>query len=97
VSDALSRYLCNGLTITEAANVTFSPGVYVFKNGALTITGRATAQGTYVGLYFTGAGATFHFDAASTISFTAPKTGATMVLDTNYSATDIPVPDSVGR
>jgi hypothetical protein len=57
-------------------------------------------------------GATFHFDAASTISFAVPKTGAaytivvarqfslsagpTMVLNTNYSATDIPVRDGVG-
>jgi hypothetical protein len=154
---------CSGLTITRSANVTFAPGIYVFKNGALTITGGGTAQGTYVGLYFTGAGATFHFDTASTISFTAPKLGTmagmlifedraspagqnhqilsnnarmllgtiylpqgmlsvaanapvadqsaytivvvrqfslsagpTMVLNTNYSATDIPVPDGVG-
>jgi Flp pilus assembly protein TadG len=154
---------CNGLTITNSANVTFSPGIYVFKNGGLTITGGATAQGTYVGLYFTGTGATFNFAAASTISFTAPKTGTmagmlifedraspvgqnhhilsnnarmllgtiyvprgmlsvaanapvadqsaytivvarqfslsagpTMVLNTNYSATDIPVPDGLG-
>lgn len=154
---------CNSLTITKAAQVTLSPGIYIFQNGPLIVNGGASLQGSNVGLFFTGSKAVVDFQAASTISVTAPKAGTmagiliqedrsspphqkhqilsnnartllgtiyipqgmfyvganapvadqsaytivvarqfslsagpTMVLNTNYSSTDIPVPAGVG-
>ncbi len=154
---------CGGLTLTDASRVTFSPGVFIFKDGPLVVTGGATLEGVNVGLHFTGNGATMKFDTVSSVSLTAPKSGdmagllisedraapvgqqfeilsndartllgtiyipqgrlhiganavvadksaytvvvarrftlsegPTMVLNTNYGATDIPVPTGVG-
>lgn len=155
---------CDGLKITGGAKVTLSPGVYIFKKGKLQVEGGASLTGVNVGLHFTGDDAALRFEAASTISLTAPKTGdmagilisedrgggddakkheilsddartllgtiylprgflivgankpvadksaytivvarrftlgagPTMVLNTNYGATDVPVPNGVG-
>jgi Flp pilus assembly protein TadG len=66
---------CGGLTLTSGARVTLSPGVYIFKDGPFVVTGGATLEGVNVGLHFTGNGATMKFDAVSSVSLTAPKTG----------------------
>jgi Flp pilus assembly protein TadG len=66
---------CGGLTISNAAKVTLNPGVYIFRDGPLIVTGGATMTGVNVGLHFIGTGAKLRFDPASTISLTAPKTG----------------------
>jgi Flp pilus assembly protein TadG len=66
---------CGGLTLTGAARVTFSPGVFIFKDGPLVVTGGASLEGINVGLHFTGNNATMKFDPVSSISLTAPKTG----------------------
>jgi Flp pilus assembly protein TadG len=66
---------CGGLTLTDAARVTFSPGVFIFKDGPLVVTGGATLQGINVGLHFTGKGAAMKFDTLSSVSLTAPKSG----------------------
>ena len=154
---------CGGLKITNASRVNLTPGVYVFKGGKLEVGKGSTLTGTNVGLHFSGSGASLQFDADSSISLTAPKSGdmagllisedrtnpqdqrfnilsndarvllgtiylpqgrlfvgankpiadqsaytivvarmfnlsegPTMVLNTNYGVTDIPVPDGVG-
>ncbi len=66
---------CGGLTLTNAARVTFSPGVFIFKDGPLVVTGGATLEGINVGLHFKGKNATMKFDTASSVSLTAPKAG----------------------
>jgi Flp pilus assembly protein TadG len=66
---------CGGLTLTDAARVTFSSGVFIFKDGPLVVTGGATLEGINVGLHFTGKGATMKFDTVSSVSLTAPKSG----------------------
>lgn len=66
---------CNGLTITDAAEVSMQPGVYVIKDGELMVSNGASIKGTDVGFYFTGKKATLNFQKATTISLTAPKTG----------------------
>jgi Flp pilus assembly protein TadG len=66
---------CGGLTITNAAQVTFSPGIFVVKDGPLVVDGGASLKGINVGLYLKGAGANLTFATASTIRLTAPKGG----------------------
>lgn len=66
---------CGGLTVTGGAKVTLSPGIYAFRNGPLVVDGGATLSGTNVGLFMTGKGAVLDFEATSTVSLTAPKSG----------------------
>jgi Flp pilus assembly protein TadG len=66
---------CGGLTVTDLARVSLSPGVFIFKDGPLVVTGGATLEGVNVGLHFTGNGATMKFDPVSSVSLTAPKSG----------------------
>ncbi len=154
---------CGGVTIEGGATVQMAAGVYVLQSGPFYVTGGATVQGTYVGLYFTGSGAVLNLDTLSNVTLSAPSSGAmagilvyedrsspagqthqiisdnartllgtiyipqgtlyvaannpvadqsaytiivarrfqlsagpTLVLNTNYSATDVPTPDNVG-
>jgi hypothetical protein len=66
---------CGGLIITNAAQVTLSPGIFVVKGGPLVVDGGANLKGTNVAIYMKGAGANLTFAAASTIQLTAPKDG----------------------
>lgn len=66
---------CGGITIDKGAKVTFSPGVYVIKDGPLIVTGQATLIGANVGLFLTGKGAQIRFDGPSSVSLSAPKSG----------------------
>ena len=68
------RY-CQGLKISGNANVEFSPGIYIIDGGKFEITGNSTAEGEYVGFYFTGPNAFFGFHGRSTVNLTAPKDG----------------------
>jgi Flp pilus assembly protein TadG len=45
---------CGGLRIGGASVVTFSPGVYIIKDGPLLIDSTAVVLGNYAGFYFTG-------------------------------------------
>jgi len=67
---------CGGIQISNAAKVTFQPGVYVVKDGPFKIEGTATVTGTNVGFYLTGNNAKLDFEGAATVTLTAPKTGA---------------------
>ena len=66
---------CGGLTVTKDARVRLSPGVYVIKDGPLTVDRGASFQGTNVGFYLTGKGATMLLGSETSISLTAPKDG----------------------
>jgi len=155
---------CGGARFGANAKVSLAPGVYIFKDAPLVVGGGASLTGANVSLHFSGKDAVLRFDAASTISLTAPRSGGMagilisedrqgptglahsimsddagtllgtiylprnrlhvgankpvadksaytivvanqftlsegpiMVLNTNYSATDIPVPDGVGN
>jgi hypothetical protein len=67
---------CGGLTIAGGASVTLAPGIYVIKDGPLSVTGSNTSmQGTNVGFYLTGTNAIITFGGLSTISLTAPNSG----------------------
>ena len=66
---------CGGITIDKGAKVTFSPGVYVIKDGPLVVTGQGALTGANVGLFLSGKGAQIRFDGPSSVSLTAPKSG----------------------
>lgn len=66
---------CGGLKITGTANVTFSPGEYVIKDGRLEISGQAVARGSYTGFYLTGNNAQLKFSGQATVELSAPKVG----------------------
>lgn len=65
---------CNGLSI-EDAKVTFEAGVYVIKDGALTIAGNADVTGEHVGFYLQGDGSTFKMGPNTKVELSAPKDG----------------------
>lgn len=66
---------CGGLQITNASAVTLTPGIYVIKDGPLTVDGGSSIEGENTGFFFIGAGATFDFASQSSISLTAPVDG----------------------
>lgn len=67
---------CGGLNISLGANVTLSPGVYVIKDGPVTVTVGASLTGAEVGLFLVGKGALLAFLPGSTIDLTAPINGS---------------------
>jgi hypothetical protein len=66
---------CNGLRITNGADVTLASGVFIIKDGPLIVDKGATLRGTNVGIYLTGRKSNLTFAADSTISLSAPKDG----------------------
>jgi Flp pilus assembly protein TadG len=66
---------CGGLTVTNGAEVTLRPGIFIVKDGPLVVDGNATLKGDNVALYMKGAGANLTFETLSVIRLTAPKDG----------------------
>lgn len=66
---------CGGISITGTSKVTLQPGVYVMKDGPLTVADEASLSGEHVGFYLTGAGSVFSFAADTSISLGAPSDG----------------------
>lgn len=66
---------CAGLTITNGAQVRFSPGVFVIKDGPFVVDGAAGIAGIDVGFYFTGADSVFDFRSDTHVDLEAPRDG----------------------
>lgn len=66
---------CKGLFIGADARVTFSPGVYVIKDGVLRIDSNADVWGRNVGFHFVGNEARFEFTSNAGVNLGAPKDG----------------------
>lgn len=66
---------CKGLTIEGTARVTLNPGVYVFRDGPLTVRQNAEFSGKGVTLVFTGKKSYFRFLDNSLIQISAPSSG----------------------
>jgi Flp pilus assembly protein TadG len=66
---------CGGLIVTNKANVTLSPGIFVIKDGPLVVDGGASFSGNGVGIYLTGIAANLTFDSDTTISLSAATSG----------------------
>lgn len=67
---------CGGLAIAANASVTLGPGVYVIKDGPLTLGSNAAMFGRGVGFYFVGSGATFSLESGSSVDLEAATSGA---------------------
>jgi hypothetical protein len=68
---------CGGMEINGAATVTFSPGIYVIKDGPFKISSTSTVSGNGVTFYFTGMTTKIQITADSPAHFTAPTSGPT--------------------
>ncbi|MGL5447687.1 MAG: TadE/TadG family type IV pilus assembly protein [Rhabdaerophilum sp.] len=66
---------CKGVRIEGTARVTLNPGVYVFRDGPLTVSKNAEMTGNGVTLMFTGKKAYFRFLDNSLIRISAPTSG----------------------
>ena len=66
---------CGGLKLTNGAVVKLSSGIFIIKDGPLTVDNGASIFGTDVGIFLTGPGANLTFDADTTVSLSAPKDG----------------------
>ena len=66
---------CNGLTI-QSADVALAPGLYVIKDGPLSVTGNSTLTGNEVSILLAGHGAALDFQGNPSITLVAMKTGA---------------------
>ena len=66
---------CGGLTVTNGATVTLSPGTFIFRDGPLVVDGASSFKGTDVSIYMKGLNANLTFATASTIHLTAAKSG----------------------
>ncbi|MCC2097201.1 MAG: pilus assembly protein [Hyphomicrobiales bacterium] len=67
---------CGGLRITDGAKVIANPGVFVIKDGPLTVDGNSSLTANEAGFFLTGTGARLHFAAgANMINLKAPITG----------------------
>lgn len=66
---------CGGVSIKNNSDVTFSPGVYVMKNGPLHADSNGAIAGAGVMVYLTGPGAILFFDSNSSVELEAPDSG----------------------
>lgn len=64
---------CKGIEIKGA--VTLDPGVYVIKNGSLTVKDGGSLSGEHVGFFLTGKDALINFEKDSSIRLTGPRGG----------------------
>jgi hypothetical protein len=75
-SETLSPgHYCEGLKISNKAQIRLEPGVYVFSGGKLEVDNESTLEGDYVSFYFADDAAIFIFKNESVISLSAPKDG----------------------
>jgi Flp pilus assembly protein TadG len=66
---------CGGLEITGSANVTFSSGVYVIKDGEFKVQDTARITGEHVTFYLTGNSSTIVFANNAYVRLTGSKEG----------------------
>jgi hypothetical protein len=66
---------CLGLKITDGADVTLAPGIYIIKDGPLIVDRGASISGDDVSIFLTGRKANLVFEADSTINLTASRDG----------------------
>ena len=66
---------CGGLDILANADVTFQPGLYVMRNGSLSLHAQSDISGTGVTIYYYGPNAVLNHYSGSTINLAAPTVG----------------------
>ena len=68
---------CGGLKISGASQVSLQPGIYVMKDGPLSVTSSASITGDGVTILLTGPGAAINFLGSSSAHLSAPSSGPT--------------------
>jgi Flp pilus assembly protein TadG len=68
---------CGGIKVDKSLIVTLQPGIYIIKDGPLSLEKGARMQGNGVTLFFTGDKAAIDLKKESSFSLTAPTTGLT--------------------
>ncbi|MGH6921990.1 MAG: TadG family pilus assembly protein [Geminicoccaceae bacterium] len=66
---------CGGLEIKGQAEVIMAPGLYIMKDGPLTITGQANVTGIGITIFLTGSGAVADMGGSGEIDLSAPTAG----------------------
>ena len=66
---------CGGIRVKSNTKVTFSPGVYIIKDGPLDFDSNTEIVGHGVGFYLTGNDGLLNFDSNAEVDFSAPATG----------------------
>ena len=66
---------CGGLTIHGGSDVELAEGLYVIKDGPLTIGGTSRVSGDAITFFLTGETARIHFEDRSELTLTAPTAG----------------------
>lgn len=74
-STAYPGVYCGGLELKPQAVVTFSPGVYIIRNGELRVQAQSQAIGTGVTFIFSGQGAGFEVKGGGQMDLKAPTSG----------------------
>lgn len=67
---------CGGLKVSGSASVTFAPGLYIMKDGELSVSGSATLTGNGVTFFLTGAHTGLKLSGSDAMHFTAMSTGS---------------------
>jgi len=66
---------CNGFAAHAHAEITLAPGLYVIKDGPLSLLAHSTITGNGVTFYLIGEGAVLDIKSQSNVILTAPTTG----------------------
>ncbi|MGI9402169.1 MAG: Tad domain-containing protein [Rhizobiaceae bacterium] len=66
---------CGGIRSSGKSKVLLRPGIYIIKDGPFALEGSSTMAGRNVGFYFTGEEAVADIGVATTVAFTAPRSG----------------------
>jgi hypothetical protein len=66
---------CSGIDVQTQAIVTFSSGLYVIKDGTLTVSSGSTVTGNGITFYFTGTKTRLSVISSATVNLTAPTSG----------------------
>ena len=75
-SDVLSPGVyCGGLHVSGTADVRLRPGLYIIKDGPLSVRGRSSFKGTSIGFYLSGNSSLISFEDAALIRLSGVETG----------------------
>jgi Flp pilus assembly protein TadG len=66
---------CGGLTISGTASVSFSPGTYIIKDGAFTVSQKAKITGEHVGFYLAGKKTLINFTDDASVELSGALVG----------------------
>jgi hypothetical protein len=66
---------CGGFEVRGTAQVQLNPGIYIFKDGDLTVRDNAQLRGKHVGLFFQGGPSYFRFTNNALIDLSGPRDG----------------------